>query len=1122
MLKIKTIIIFLVLLLIIFLSVTIAMIVEVNNQVSTQDMDFDFRGGGSRNIVKDSVGNLYVAYVNIDSTATTQNNKNHTINISKSTDNGATWTHFYSRDVDGDDNYMGVDLGITSNDLIYINFARKHYNGVLSIRNISVEIINITPTKQCEVSITNQAGSSFTTVYQSTIDINDSLWLVSPDVFGDIYYALINKNCGLVKGFTLVGSKVGESTYNVISQVALEDNLTYIIWGNLADNPWMRIYYSNGSANTTAINLTQVGLRMNPEQAVYDDTAKVIYVLFSNYTLTRPHDIRMVRINTSTRGVIDSSLLSTKINNSGATMVLVSGAIYVAYPKTNNNIEILLFNLTTLSDTVVGTISVSFNPIQIETMFPKSRWSYYPSTNRGTQNYMDITYTNMSVDNNYYMMFTRPQVVLNNIPNFTIIPAIIPTIVYQNGSLNCSFAIEDKDPDQLYANVTWFQNGVANHTFDSYVEVTNQSVNYTSALVTPLTRFDIWMCAVTPYDTVQWGSQLNSTALNVSNTLPIVSSVAISPTTVYQNGSLNCSAIATDLDTSDTLFLNFSWFKDGVLNNTFNSYKATTNGTLSYTNKLVTPVAKEQSWKCTAQAYDSTDYSLWSNSSALVISNTAPNVSQPVINPILASRNNATLNCSNLTGEDPDGDTVIFYYRWYDDDGIVTDSNSSNLSNKTFKHFFNYTCEVTPSDNTINGTARNSTVRYINDSIPYATLVNISPNPAGTSRDLNCTYVYNDLDGDLESGTTFRWYNITQLMSTQQILNKANLTLQSNYTCEVTVNNTYAKGIAVNSTGITIGDDIPPNVTQSWMSAYSVEVNSVVTFYANITEINTISSVKLILTDPNTVQYIFSMANDTAVGTNMVYKYSWTATTPTGTWYAGFNTTDNSGNSINTSLRNLTFIVTSGGGSGSSSSSSGGGSSNSGTSITVSGDQNQSFKFYTADFVTRLDNLIMGANSERTVTLVIENTGTKEGNYTVQCLGEKCQYFVLSDNSFDILPGGKAQFTMQISTPVSLEFGDHIKASLQTSSNFNSEAIIPVDVTISGFGGLLIRLTSWKTYTEQFKLFGIMLPKITAYLIWIIAFALTFVMPKSKLRLYIQTIGGFVLFAFITILISLV
>jgi len=63
----------------------------------------------------------------------------------------------------------------------------------------------------------------------------------------------------------------------------------------------------------------------------------------------------------------------------------------------------------------------------------------------------------------------------------------------------------------------------------------------------------------------------------------------------------HCSFAFTDID-GDNITVEGIWFKNGIYNGTFNYTKTALNGTLTYADKLVTPLAAGEQWICSIKA----------------------------------------------------------------------------------------------------------------------------------------------------------------------------------------------------------------------------------------------------------------------------------------------------------------------------------------------------------------------------------------------------------------------------------------------------------------------------------------------------------------------------------------
>ncbi|MBU0757643.1 MAG: LamG domain-containing protein, partial [Nanoarchaeota archaeon] len=209
-------------------------------------------------------------------------------------------------------------------------------------------------------------------------------------------------------------------------------------------------------------------------------------------------------------------------------------------------------------------------------------------------------------------------------------------------------------PEQIQAN---YQSGLSGH--NPTILVSNEtSLN------------EEWICEVTPNDGYADGLTKNSTAVTiVSNSVPSVSSISISPTTANTTNALNCNATVTDTENS-TLDVEYYWYNNSVLwlwgNKTGVSKDVNTViSTLGYLNTTF-----NETWNCTVRAYDGTDYSLEYASEAITIQNSVPTQDAPTIIPAYPKiASNLTCNWNNLV--DADGHNVVNITNWYKDNESI-------------------------------------------------------------------------------------------------------------------------------------------------------------------------------------------------------------------------------------------------------------------------------------------------------------------------------------------------------------------------------------------------------------------------------------------------------------------
>ena len=169
-----------------------------------------------------------------------------------------------------------------------------------------------------------------------------------------------------------------------------------------------------------------------------------------------------------------------------------------------------------------------------------------------------------------------------------------PTLVSVDGTnqtladLNCSATITDSNNDSMNVSVRWYKNDVLNLSLDynnSYLNATLFSAVLNS---TNTSKTENWTCSLRLYDGIAYSNWVNSTALEILNTLPIVSltsppnnnittnrtpefswsgSDVDNDTLTYQiNISLNATSLCTDPDRDDTGISNEYYIPSQYLN----------------------------------------------------------------------------------------------------------------------------------------------------------------------------------------------------------------------------------------------------------------------------------------------------------------------------------------------------------------------------------------------------------------------------------------------------------------------------------------------------------------------------------------------------------------------------
>jgi PGF-pre-PGF domain-containing protein len=190
------------------------------------------------------------------------------------------------------------------------------------------------------------------------------------------------------------------------------------------------------------------------------------------------------------------------------------------------------------------------------------------------------------------------------------------------------------------------------------------------------------------------------------------------------------------------------------------------------------------------------------NTTLVVINSFFPNTS--AVN--IAEPNNQTFNISYTNST---GDSNI---SWYQNGSFL--SGFENLTEWKFTGNYSsdgtYNITVVVTDD-ISSASQEWTLTVNNTNrLPTIANVTITPSTAYSNDTLNCTGSYSDPDNEAESGSSWKWFNDTALISvTTQTLNYTYFNKHSNITCEYTSSDGIDNGTPLNSSPRYINNSLP-------------------------------------------------------------------------------------------------------------------------------------------------------------------------------------------------------------------------------------------------------------------------------------------------------------------------
>lgn len=341
--------------------------------------------------------------------------------------------------------------------------------------------------------------------------------------------------------------------------------------------------------------------------------------------------------------------------------------------------------------------------------------------------------------------------VLNSDPSIVSL-VISPSNPSSSDTAECTAIASDPDDDALTISYNWTINGAP-------------MANGSSMSLALAVRGDLLACIVEVTDSN--GATSTATAVEtVSNQVPVISSVVMSPDPPASSSVMTCSETATDGD-GDPLTTSIDWYVNGNFVGT--------------TGFLAGPFSLNDVIRCEVTVNDGMDSSQ-PVSAELTVSNGPPVISDLSISPDPATTSD-TLTV-NVVVTDPEGDPVTLAYSW-SINGISTSVAGDVLSAGYFMRDDMVSVTVTPFDGQSTGVSQTA-VLVISNTPPEPPSISVSPPTAQDSEDLICEIDVDsvDLDGDFVA-YLFEWtVNGSPFMGSANTTNHSGDTIPSSETTD--------------------------------------------------------------------------------------------------------------------------------------------------------------------------------------------------------------------------------------------------------------------------------------------------------------------------------------------------
>jgi hypothetical protein len=188
-------------------------------------------------------------------------------------------------------------------------------------------------------------------------------------------------------------------------------------------------------------------------------------------------------------------------------------------------------------------------------------------------------------------------------------------------------------------------------------------------------RGDLWWVKVRPRDLYGYfGTEKTSTAIFISNSAPFLTNVSWDKTIFYTKDDLSFTYNFDDYDQSDAeLGLNVEWYLNGINQSAFYNFVG-----ISSQN-----VTKGETWSARIRVWDGDLYSIWYQLDNITLLNTAPVVSDVLLNPMFPTATQDLVVFWSYFDYDNDSEQSI-RIRWYNNDILQTALNNLDTVNASY------------------------------------------------------------------------------------------------------------------------------------------------------------------------------------------------------------------------------------------------------------------------------------------------------------------------------------------------------------------------------------------------------------------------------------------------------
>ena len=375
---------------------------------------------------------------------------------------------------------------------------------------------------------------------------------------------------------------------------------------------------------------------------------------------------------------------------------------------------------------------------------------------------------------------------------------IYPTSAKMGDVLNCNYSYFDNDNDFDSSYISWSINGVLSGN--------------SSTLNAPTGGSQV-SCSVSANDGQVDGNSMISTAITISNTIPVITGIYITPASANAGETLFCFYTLNDPD-ADPDQTSLLWYVDGLV---------AENGT------SMTAPASGAEVICQATPDDGIVIGVPLNSSAIVVGNTAPVISSVTLTPQTAFAGD-TLTCGySFSDIDGQPDQSIINWQLNGQHFTVASSIAAPAGGS------DVSCSVTAFDGESFGNTEYTPNITIFNTAPFMSSVSLSPDPAYYGDIITCLASGSDDDGE-QLTYDYQWYVNATLDPTVTSNTHSSPVGGEMIECIVSVNDGQVSSVEMSSGNLTITNTNPTIDSISIDTSATIHTNSTVTCLATASD----------------------------------------------------------------------------------------------------------------------------------------------------------------------------------------------------------------------------------------------------------------------------------------------